>query len=488
MQNLNYFTFLNNRLSIQTFLRICLLSLISCAISILGVFNYFQIKHQTEELFKMQMVNSAKAIDALIFAALKDPAHKKLSKILQSSSLAILDNTRYNLQPKVAELDHIYQNAFAFQVYNLNTGNLLLHSTAAPRASSFAQSKNNAFETIALENNNGLKMWNGFSIDSRYKPYRIVVLVNSDFKHQVFYNLFKSALWDLLILYIFLLLSIFFVVQFALRPLSDMRRAIAKKDPRQLAPIAVRTAPPEITPLLNQLNILFRRFNEVLEKEKRFAGDAAHELKTPLAALKMQAEVALNLNDIDAIKVKIKNIIESTDRYFYIIDQLLTLSRLEPQQELPDKKPLNLNLIAENQLAELAMLALNKNIELIFMPSKSPAQVYGSQALLSILFRNLIDNAIRYTPTKGKVSIYSYITDQNVIFEVVDNGIGMAQKELDRIFDRFYRKEGTGQSGSGLGLSIAQEIVRLHDGKIIAKTSKQEKGLTLEVKFPLLKS
>ena len=117
MQHLNYFTFLNNRLSIQTFLSICLLILISCGISILGVFNYFQIKNQTEELFKMQMVNSAKAIDALIFAALQGPSHKKLSKILQSNS-SVLDNTRYNLAPKVAELDNVYQNAFAFQIYD----------------------------------------------------------------------------------------------------------------------------------------------------------------------------------------------------------------------------------------------------------------------------------------------------------------------------------------------------------------------------------
>ena len=122
------------------------------------------------------------------------------------------------------------------------------------------------------------------------------------------------------------------------------------------------------------------------------------------------------------------------------------------------------------------------------MPSKTAAEIYGSQALLSILFRNLIDNAIRYTPVNGKVSIYSDIADQHVIFEVIDNGPGIGKQELDRIFDRFYRKAGTGQSGSGLGLSIVQEIVRLHDGEIIAKPSEKEKGLTLVVKFPLLKS
>ncbi|WP_158106904.1 histidine kinase dimerization/phospho-acceptor domain-containing protein [Caedibacter taeniospiralis] len=110
------------------------------------------------------------------------------------------------------------------------------------------------------------------------------------------------------------------------------------------------------------MNILFQKFSKVLEREKRFAGDAAHELKTPLAALKMQAEVALNLNDMDEIKKRISNIIAGADRYFYIIDQLLILSRLEPEQSLQDKTCVNLNLIAENQLADLRFWLWQKEL------------------------------------------------------------------------------------------------------------------------------
>ena len=480
---LNYFTFLNNRLSIQKFLSICLILLISCSIFILGAFNYYQMKQQNEDLFKMQMVNSANAIDALLSAALKGSSQRQLNELLQSNVISSLENIRNNLQPKVAQFDNVYKDSFAFQVYDRRSGALLLHSTGSPTNSIYDHGKLDTFENISIRQNGMEKTWNVFTMNSRYQPYRIIVLVSYDFKHQMFLNLFRSALRDLIILYAFLLLSIFVVVQLALRPLSDMRRAIAAKNPRKLEPIAVRTAPPEVIPLLNQLNVLFRKFRDVLEREKRFAGDAAHELKTPLAALKTQAEVALNLQNIDEIKAKISNIIAEADRYFHIIDQLLTLSRLEPQEELPDKQVVNANAVAENQLAEMAMIALDKDIDLSFMPSKENAYVFGSEALLSVLFRNLVDNAIRYTARGGKVAIYSYVTKQAVIFEVVDNGVGVDAEKLKRIFDRFYRIAGTKQSGSGLGLSIVKQIVRLHDGKVIAKKSKGSQGLTIEVKF-----
>ncbi|WP_119343440.1 ATP-binding protein [Facilibium subflavum] len=487
LETSNYFTFLNNRLSIQRFLSICLIVLVSCAIAILGGFNYYQMKRQNEALFHMQMVNSANAIDALLSAALKDSSQKQLSDILESNSLAMLENIHQNLRPKVAQFENTYKDSFAFQVYDIGTGNLLLRSAGAPSILPTINS-NELFQTVTIRNGHQHKTWNIFSMNSRYKPnYRIVVMVSSDFKHEMFLSLFRSSLWDLIILYAFLLLSMFVVVQLALRPLSDIRRAIAAKNPRKLEPIAVKTAPPEVIPLLNQLNLLFQRFKQVLDKEKRFAGDAAHELKTPLAALKTQAEIALNLNNIDAIKDKIRNIIAGADRYFYIIDQLLTLSRLEPQQDLPDKKYVNVNVLAEDQIADLAIQALNKDIELSLMPSKTAAIVYGSQVLLGVLLRNLVDNAIRYTPKGGKVAIYTYVVNDNVVIEVVDNGVGVNAEKLTRIFDRFYREFGTGQSGSGLGLSIVKEIVRLHDGKVFAKKSKDGQGLTVEVFLPYSK-
>ncbi|MFZ9035755.1 MAG: ATP-binding protein [Francisellaceae bacterium] len=483
MEDQNYFTFLSNRLSIRRFLSLCLLILVTSSILILGLLNYYQMKRQNEHMFKMQMINGARAVDALLSTALKDDSRQQLNDLLEAKSFTMLHNIRTNLSPRVAEFDSTYQYSFAFQVYDKSNGRVVLYSTGAPTIA-FKSDKSNEFETVNITVDDSKQTWYIFSMDSRLTPYRIVVFVSSNFKHQVFLTLFHSSLWDLLVLYIFLLLAMLVIVQIALRPLDIIRRAISVKNPRKLEPITVKKAPPEVMPLLNQLNLLFRKFYEILEKEKRFSGDAAHELKTPLAALKTQAEVALNLDDIDEVKERIKRIIKGANRYSYIIDQLLTLSRLEPQQELPDQKFINFNQLTENELAVLALSALEKEIELAFMPSTQKATVYGSEALLSVLVRNLIDNAIRYTPEAGKVTIYTYVTNKNIIFEVIDSGIGVRVEKLNRIFDRFYRQAGTGEAGSGLGLSIAKEIVRLHDGRIEAISQGIGTGMTMRVILP----
>ncbi len=169
----------------------------------------------------MQMINSANAIDALLSAALKDNSKRQLGDLLESNSLAMLENIAGNLKPKVAQFDNVYKDSFAFQVYDRRSGDLILHSTGSPNVSTFQKGESDSFQTAKLKTSQGTQLWNMFGTNSRYQPYRIVVLVSSDFKHQMFLNLFRSALWDLVTLYIFLLFSVFIVVRLALRPLSD---------------------------------------------------------------------------------------------------------------------------------------------------------------------------------------------------------------------------------------------------------------------------
>lgn len=485
MASINYFTFLNNRFSIKEFLAISLLGLVSVAIVVLGIANYFEIKHQTETMFKMQMVNDATSIDALLSIAITNTSQQQLSDLLQANTVQILKNMQKVFQVRVVKLDDVYTNAFAFQVYDQQNKQMILRSNNAPSTPLLKKIEGSAFNEIQVQTfDNHTVIWNTFSIKSELTHYLIIVMVRSEFKNQTFLTIFRSTLWDLVALYVFLLIAILFILQVALKPLANISRAIAEKNPRKLEPIAIKTAPPEVIPLLNQLNILFRKFNEVLAKEKRFAGDAAHELKTPLSVIKMQAELALASDDTEVIKQKIRYIMDGSERYTHIIEQLLILSRLEPQQDLPDKTNINLNRIAELQLAELAPKALAKNIDLVLMSSKEKPMIEGSSPLLNVLFRNLIDNAIRYTPENGKVTIYSYVGADKITFEVVDNGVGVPEDKLERIFDRFYRYEGSGQKGSGLGLSIVREIVRLHEGEIHAKLVKKESGLIFEFWFP----
>ena len=483
MEKSSIIPILNSQFSIKRFLSLCLLLLVTITIVIMGGLNFYQIRQQNEKLFRMQMINSARVVDALITMNLKDKSLQKLSKLLQSTTSNTISNVQTNLTPQRVEFSNTYKDSFAFQVYNPEDDMVVLRSSGAPDKPIMLDKE--GFSNLAIQGRKFNDNWYVFSMNSHYKPYRIVVLVNTQFKEKTFLNNFWSAIWDLLILYALLAMATVFIVQVALSPLAKIRQALAARDPRKLEAIEVRKTPVEIIPLLDELNHLFRRVNKVLEREKRFTGDAAHELKTPLSALKTQAEVALNLDDIDEVKQKIKNIIHSTNHYFRIIEQLLILTRLEPTQALPDLERFDLNMILETWAIELAPIAIDKEIELEFIAHGKPLFIQGSKTFIGILVRNLLDNAIRYTPSGGMVTLISSQRDGYARVRVIDTGIGVSEEKLKRIFDRFYRETGNSESGSGLGLSIVKEIVRLHQGRITAKQGKQGKGLEMDVLFKL---
>ena len=175
---------------------------------------------------------------------------------------------------------------------------------------------------------------------------------------------------------------------------------------------------------------------------------------------------------------------KSIDRYTRIIEQLLMLSRLEPEQSITYSSVVNVNKIIETQLADIGIKAIDKNIELSFIPSNTPAIMIGNDVLLGVLFRNLVDNAIRYmNHDQGKITLSTHVLFDKIVCQVKDNGPGVLDENLHRIFDRFYRQEGSEQPGSGLGLSIVAEIVRLHEGTVCAKMPEHETGLHVEITF-----
>jgi two-component system sensor histidine kinase QseC len=174
----------------------------------------------------------------------------------------------------------------------------------------------------------------------------------------------------------------------------------------------------------------------------------------------------------------------STDRYSHIIDQLLTLTRIQPDEQVIFAKQVNVNTIIETFLADNALRAIEKNIELSFHPSSYPLCCLSNDYFLGILFKNLITNAIKYTKPGGSIEVFTYIEGDNIIAKIKDNGIGVPAENITRIFDRFYRETGTGEEGSGLGLAIVTEIIRLHNGEIQAKNNTDQPGLIITVSLP----
>ena len=262
----------------------------------------------------------------------------------------------------------------------------------------------------------------------------------------------------------------------ALKPLDDVAKQITTREPERLQPLAPASAPREIRPLVEAINDLFTRVERTLESERHFTADAAHELRTPLAALATQAQVVQRARNAEERDHAVGQLITSTRRAGRLIDQLLTLARIDPGKA-PVGDPVALDRLAEEVCADHGAQAMAKNISLEL--NALPAMVAGNADMLRILLRNLLDNAIRYTPPAGQV----LVKVAPGILAVSDTGPGIPASERQRVFDRFHRLAGQDTEGSGLGLSIVARIAERHGASVELGTGENGKGLRVTVRF-----
>lgn len=261
-----------------------------------------------------------------------------------------------------------------------------------------------------------------------------------------------------------------------LRPLDAVAGQIAARQPDRLEPVTPASAPREIRPLVEAINGLFVRVGQALESERRFTADAAHELRTPLAALSAQAQVVLRARDEVERDHAVEQLIASSRRAARLVEQLLTLARLDPDNAAANET-VRLDRLAEEVCATHGAEAMGKGIVLEL--DAMPATVTGSTDMLRILLRNLVDNAIRYTPAGGRVTVA--VAPGTV--SVTDTGPGIPATERQRVFDRFHRLAGQETEGSGLGLSIVARIAERHGATIVLAEGNAGRGLRATVQF-----
>lgn len=230
------------------------------------------------------------------------------------------------------------------------------------------------------------------------------------------------------------------------------------------------------------LNAFLFRIRHDSERNKRFSADAAHELRTPLTALKTQAQLALEMTDPQEQKRAIENVAISVNRSIHVVQQLLTLSRLDHESKLNDVTLVNLENVCAEIIAFIYPMALEKDVDIELCNHAKKPFIMGNDASLGILLRNLLDNAIRYTHTHGKVSVTIEEKENAILLSIVDDGPGIAEEYKDRVFDRFFRILGTRQTGSGLGLAIVKQITELHKAAISLENAK-ERGLCVTISF-----
>ena len=296
------------------------------------------------------------------------------------------------------------------------------------------------------------------------------------------------TLVPLLALIPFLGMLIWYAVGRGLRPLDAMSRAVAERRPDAMAPLAETDLPRELRPLASSLNALLARLDGALSAQRRFTADAAHELRTPLAALRLQLDVAQRASDPHASDAAIAELKLGVDRAARLTEQLLTMARLEPEALEKNFARCDLVALAKDAIVARATIAADRRIDL-GLARGAPASVRGDAATLSMLMANLLDNALRHTPEGGRIDVAVDRDSSGAVLSVTDTGPGIAPSERARVFDRFYRGgSGTdasrGQIGSGLGLSIVKRIADAHGAPIALDEGSGGRGLAVRVQFP----
>ena len=371
-----------------------------------------------------------------------------------------------------------YARRVAFQFWEGGT-RLRLHSSNAPLARLSA--KDEGFSDVRIDG----QRWRVFSSWDRRRRYVVQVGERLGARDEIVASIARNLLLPLVVALPLLALVVWLAIERVLRPLRVLNREVAHRAPDHLAPVEVGRAPVEVAPLVLNLNDLFGRVQASMDNERRFTADAAHELRTPLAALRAQAQVARGASD-DRERIRaLDNVITGCDRAAHLVDQLLTLARLEPAHAQVAHADVALAPLVQAAIAEATPAALNKDID-IELTEGAPAHVQGDARLLGILLRNLLDNAIRYSPRGSTVTVDVGRDGGRARLTIRDHGPGVPPEARARLGQRFERFGVSDVTGTGLGLSIVARIAELHGARVTFGDAPGG-GLAVDVTFPAVR-
>ena len=278
-----------------------------------------------------------------------------------------------------------------------------------------------------------------------------------------------------------LLVAVGMIVGRGLRPLRRLTGEVQRREARSLRPLASDGLPHELEPLVGELNRLLARLGEAFEAQRAFIADAAHELRSPLTALRLQLQLLERAPDEAARGEARRQLGAAVARAVHLLEQLLALARSEPQAGVAELHPVDLAAAAALALTDTHVLALARHIEL-GLDAAGSVTVRGEAEALRVLVRNLVDNAVRYTPVGGAVQVRCAKTADGVVLEVIDSGPGIAPAERGRVFDRFYRRASAPEAGTGLGLAIVKAVAERHGAEVTLDDAPGG-GLKVAVRF-----
>ncbi|MGW8228801.1 MAG: ATP-binding protein [Gammaproteobacteria bacterium] len=467
--------------SIRQRLLITLLLSIIIIGSITIVRSYLDARYEVQELFDAQLAESARIIQAQLLFVMRSNTRDEIQRLLEDQPFMSEKHAdEKGNGDEISLYGHEYEHKIAFQLWN-NKSRLMLRSPSAPTTALSELALDPAIHGYSNEKIAG-NDWRVFSLWDRNNEYLVQVGEKYDIRNELIHKISTRLIRPSLISLPILAFLIWLGIGRGLAPLKKVTTEVARREPGFLEPIDIGPVPREIRPLATALNDLLHRLAQALEMERRFTDDAAHELRTPLAALKTQAQVALRATDEQERNNALTQIIKGVDRASHLLQQMLTLARLHSSDEKLPTESVRLYKLAADIVAQLAPLALAKHIDLALEGDES-ATLEVNSVSLELLIRNLIGNAINYTPAHGDVQVNIQTSNDETVLTVKDSGPGIDPELLERVFDRFFRIPGQQASGCGLGLTIARQSVELLNAELELKNRTDGPGLIAQVRF-----
>lgn len=372
---------------------------------------------------------------------------------------------------------HKYTPQVAFQVFI--EGQLITRS--ANTATSPMSEQAEGFSTVILPDG---QQWRVFATFVPARRVQVYVAEKLELRESILWAVLRSMLWPLAIALPLLTLAGWWSVRKGLEPVRQLSQQLARRPPQALQPVASDGMPLELAPLVVALNELLSRIGRMVESERRFTADAAHELRTPIAGIRAQAQVAMGAGDDTAEREHALQLtLAGCDRATRLVEQLLMLARLETSVT-DGSAPVDISVLARRIASDLAPAALARE-QRLELDAQSPCFLVANEVLLGVLVRNLLDNAARYSPDRSRIQVTVRSEHGRVCLWVQDSGPGMAPEAIERLGERFFRVLGTDQPGSGLGWSIVRRLTDVFGATVQVERSASLGGLSVRVTWPV---
>jgi len=443
--------------------------------AILGMVSWLSYevsRHEAEEIFGARLATSARVLEALVarqldHATIASPIVISLPKELELSGSGA-----------GSEYGHPYETKIAFQVWR-EDGTLLARSASAPAMPYSAGPAGFSRRMIDGE------PWQVFALRSGNSW--IHVAEKDEVRDELVHNLGLAVMTPLIVGAILLLVVVNLLVRYGLAPLRELAASIERREPTALARIEMSRVPRELSPVVQALNALLGRVRLAFERERRFTDAAAHELRTPLAALQIHAENAVRAESDGDRRESLKLLLHGLERVTRLAGQMLAYSRAQGDADRELRVPIRLAACVTETIAALEPLLRARSQHVRFSPDCAAQEttISGEPAKIQALTRNLLDNASRYAPGGSEIDISLSVRDGRTVLQVANRGGTVPPELRERVFEPYYRVPGNHSEGSGLGLAIVKEIVGQHGGTVTLAGLAGAEGTVVTVTFPV---